>query len=65
MRKSPYMIGLLYLGMGIVFTVIAIQSKTENSWNFYTIILMLVATFDFGVSIRMFRLGKRIKKVKK
>ncbi|MFZ3591635.1 YdiK family protein [Bacillus sp. DJP31] len=65
MRTSPFIMGLLYLGMGIVFTVLAIQNKTETIWNFYTIVLILVATFDFGVSIRMFALSRKIKKAKK
>ncbi|WP_246946083.1 YdiK family protein [Bacillus pinisoli] len=65
MRTSPFLMGILYFGMGVIFIVLAIQSKTEDIWSFPTIILMLVATFDFGVSIRMFSLHKRIKQVKK
>jgi hypothetical protein len=65
MRTSPFLMGILYFGMGAIFTVLAIQSKTENIWSFPTIILMLVATFDFGVSLRMFALNKKIKQTKK
>jgi hypothetical protein len=57
--------GLLYFGMGVIFTVLAIQSKTEDLWSFPTILLMAVATFDFGVSFRMFALHQKLKQVKK
>jgi hypothetical protein len=65
MRTSPLIMGTLYFGMGVIFTVLAIQSKTEDLWSFPTILLMIVATFDFGVSIKMFSLTKKIKQVKK
>ncbi|WP_456276963.1 YdiK family protein [Bacillus sp. AK128] len=65
MRTSPFLMGILYFGMGIIFTVLAIQSKTEDIWSFPTILLIVVATFDFGVGIRMFALNKKIKQIKK
>jgi hypothetical protein len=65
MRTSPFFMGILYFAMGIVFTVLAIQSKTEDIWSFSTVILMIVATFDFGVGIRMMILAKAVKKLKK
>jgi hypothetical protein len=64
MRTSPFLMGILYFGMGTVFIVLAIQSKAEDIWSFPTIILMLVATFDFGVGIRMFLLHSRLKQAK-
>ncbi|MFD1738219.1 YdiK family protein [Bacillus salitolerans] len=62
--RSPFLMGLLYFGMGIIFVVLAIQSKTDNIWSFPTIILMVVATFDFGVGIRMMLIANKIKQTK-
>ncbi len=64
-RISPLVMGVIYFLMGILFTYLAIGSAKETVWNFSTIILMLVATFDFGVAIRMFLLHKKIKDVTK
>ena len=64
-RSSPFTMGVIYLIMGVLFTYLAIGSAQETVWNFSTILLVLVATFDFGVSIRMFLLGKKIKKMTK
>lgn len=65
MRTSPLFMAFLYLGMGILFTFIAVQSAEESIWNFITILLAFFATLDFVVSIRMFRLHSQIKKAKK
>jgi hypothetical protein len=64
-RSSPFTMGVIYLIMGVLFTYLAIGSAQETIWNFSTILLVLVATFDFGVAIRMFLLGKKIKKMTK
>ncbi|MFT4416889.1 YdiK family protein [Fredinandcohnia humi] len=64
-RTSPFVMGIIYTLMGILFTYIAIGSATETVWNFSTILLALVATFDFGVAIRMFSLHSKIKKMTK
>jgi len=62
-RTSPFIMGLIYFVMGVLFTVLAIGSVEETIWNFSTVLLMLVATFDFGVSIRLFLLNNKIKKM--
>ncbi|MFC4324322.1 YdiK family protein [Litchfieldia salsa] len=62
-RISPFVMGIIYLLMGLLFTYLAIGSVEETVWNFTTIIFVLVATFDFGVSIRMFLLHRKIKKM--
>ncbi|WP_099363766.1 YdiK family protein [Fredinandcohnia onubensis] len=64
-RTSPFVMGIIYALMGTLFTYIAINSATETVWNFSTILLALVATFDFGVAIRMFVLHSKIKKIAK
>ncbi len=62
-RTSPFAMGIIYALMGTLFIYIAISSATETIWNFSTILLALVATFDFGVAVRMFSLHFKIKKV--
>ncbi|MCT2536700.1 YdiK family protein [Aquibacillus koreensis] len=65
MRTSPLFMASLYLGMGVLFTYIAIGTAEETVWNFITILLAFFATLDFVVSFRLFRLHFRIKKAKK
>jgi hypothetical protein len=65
MRTSPTFMGLLYFSLGSLFTYLAIQSGEDNVWSFTTIILMMLATFDFAVSIRFFLLKKKIERIKK
>ncbi|AZB41400.1 DUF4305 domain-containing protein [Bacillus sp. FJAT-42376] len=62
MRARPGALAAFYFAMGILFTVIAVNSGSEGIWNFPTIVLMLIATFDFAVAIRMFRFGLKLKK---
>ncbi|WP_243292894.1 YdiK family protein [Bacillus sp. FJAT-47783] len=64
MRFNPNSMGLFYFAMGILFTYLAINSVEESIWTLPTIILMLLATFDFSVSIRMFAFSAKIKKGK-
>ena len=65
MRTSPLFMSFLYFLMGAVFTYIAVQSANESIWNFTTIILAVVATFDFAVAIRLVSLHFRVKNSKK
>ncbi len=59
MRTSPYTMALIYVAMGALFTYLAIQSAEETIWNFSTILLMIIATFDFSTAIR-FILFKKV-----
>lgn len=52
MRTSPYTMALIYVAMGALFTYLAIESAGETIWNFSTILLMIIATFDFSTAIR-------------
>ncbi|GGC97360.1 hypothetical protein GCM10007216_30170 [Thalassobacillus devorans] len=61
MRTSPLFMAFLYFIMGVVFTYIAAQSVDDTIWNFITIFLAILATFDFAVSIRLFNLHIRLK----
>ncbi len=62
MRTSPISMGIFYLSMGILFTYLAVNSSGEGLWSFPTILLMLIATFDLGVALRMFNLSFKVKK---
>ena len=53
---------LIYFVMGILFTYIAIQTVTDTIWNFSTIILAVIATLEFGVSIRLMVIYIRLKR---
>ncbi|MBU7595978.1 MULTISPECIES: YdiK family protein [Bacillaceae] len=63
MRTNPISMAVFYLIMGLLFIYLAINSAKEGIFTFPTILLMLIATFDIGVSIRMFRLSRKIKKM--
>ncbi|MFG6117184.1 YdiK family protein [Halobacillus sp. MO56] len=65
MRTSPLFMAFLYFIMGIVFTYIAAQTVEDTIWNFITIFLAILATFDFAVSIRLFNLHFRLKNTNK
>jgi hypothetical protein len=62
MRTNPVSMGIFYLTMGLLFTYLAINSAENGIFSFPTIILMIIATFDIGVAIRMFTLSRRLKK---
>lgn len=63
--RSPFFMSTIYFIMGAIFTYIAVQSVEETIWNFTTIILAVVATFDFAVGIRLFGLHVKIKNATK
>lgn len=64
MRISPLVSSILYFGLGVLFTYIAIQSVEETVFNFFTILLAFFATVDFVLAIRLLGLHFRIKKAK-
>nr|WP_249306340.1 DUF4305 domain-containing protein [Lederbergia citrea] len=55
----------VYLVLGVVFTVFAVQQVTMNDWNFFAYLLIILATFDFGASFRLFSLHLKLKKQQK
>ncbi|MRX72768.1 DUF4305 domain-containing protein [Bacillus lacus] len=61
MRTNPRTIALFYFAMGILFTYLAVRTGQNGLWSLPTILLLLVATFDFGVAIRMFALSRKTK----
>lgn len=53
---------LLYFGLGVLFTYMAINSITDSIWNITTILLLVVAALDFGVGFRYLRTSLANKK---
>ncbi|MFX3624048.1 MAG: YdiK family protein [Ectobacillus sp.] len=53
MRTSPLFMATLYFLLGCVFTYLAVTSVEETIWNFYTLLLIVMATFDFGLALRL------------
>lgn len=54
MRRSPLFSSLTYLILGILFTYFAINEVSQNGWGFFSYLLILLATFDFGSGLKMF-----------
>ncbi|ANB57063.1 hypothetical protein GFC29_3074 [Anoxybacillus sp. B7M1] len=65
MRISPLSTALFYFLMGALFTYLAIQSARGGIWNFSTVALMVLATLDFGVFLRLITLYIRIRNQQK
>jgi hypothetical protein len=53
----------LYLILGGIFTYLAVISVEDTIWNFYTLLLMVMATFDFGLAVRLILLHRRTKHI--
>jgi len=54
LKQSPLFSGIIYMLLGSLFTFFAIQNINEDGgWGFFTILLIILATFDFGSGIRM------------
>ncbi|WP_153124597.1 YdiK family protein [Peribacillus tepidiphilus] len=64
-RQSPLTTGIIYFILGILFTVFAVQNVSEDGWNFFSFLLIFLATLDFGSGIRMILLHFKIKAIHK
>jgi Domain of unknown function (DUF4305) len=53
MRRSPLFSGLIYFLLGGLFTYFAIDNVQKNGWGFFSYLLILLATFDFGSGVKM------------
>lgn len=45
-------LGFVYLGLGILFTLIAGYSGQDSGWSTLTIIYAIIAIIDFGAGVR-------------
>lgn len=65
LRQTPLFSGIVYLLLGVLFTFFAIQNINEDEgWGFFTILLIILATFDLGSGIRMILIHFHLKKQK-
>ncbi|MDN3019440.1 YdiK family protein [Paenibacillus sp. BSR1-1] len=53
MRRSPLISGLIYFLLGSLFTYFAVDDVQSNGWGFFSYLLVVLATFDFGSGIKM------------
>jgi uncharacterized membrane protein HdeD (DUF308 family) len=65
MRQSPLFSGIVYILLGSLFTYFAIQNVNETGWGFFTYLLVMLATFDFGSGIRMILFHFKLKQIQK
>lgn len=63
MRRSPLISGVIHMVLASLFTYFAIINVNDYGWDFFSYILILLATFDFGTGIRLVGLHFRIKKI--
>jgi hypothetical protein len=64
-KVSPFRMGMMYFTLGAIFTYLATKFATPTLWNFATIFLAIMATFDFVLAMRLFALQYKIKKLPK
>ncbi len=65
-RQSPLVTGLINLSLGAVFTVLAIYYISEDGgWNIWSILCVVLATFDVGNGIRLLMFNARLKRMQK
>jgi len=62
MRQSPLGSGILYLLLAALFTYFAIQNVQEGGWDFFSYLLVILATFDLGSGLKMIAFHFKIKK---
>jgi hypothetical protein len=53
---------IFYLILGFLFVFIAVQTAGDTIWNFTTILLALIATFDIGIGVRLLIMHFKLKK---
>lgn len=54
--------GLFYILLGFLFTYLAVISGDDTIWGIRTLLPAIIATFDFGIGIRLLRIHFHIKK---
>jgi hypothetical protein len=53
MRRSPLFSAFIYILLGFLFTYFAIEDVSQNGWGFFSYLLVLLATFDFGSGVKI------------
>lgn len=62
MKFSPKIGAIIYFVMGILFSYVATKTAGETIWNVPTVLLMIFATFEFGIAIRLTSIHFHLKK---
>ncbi|MFP7299935.1 YdiK family protein [Neobacillus niacini] len=62
MKRSPMFSGIIYIILGCLFTYFAVEDVAQNGWGFFSYLLVILATFDFGSGIRIIFFYNRYKK---
>ena len=52
MSGSPKFMGIIYLGIGFMFTYLAIFNVSTVGWNTWTFVYIAIAAIDIFVGIR-------------
>lgn len=65
MKQSPLFSGIVYILLGSLFTYFAVQNVNDSGWGFFSYLLVLLATFDFGSGIRMIMFHFKLKNIQK
>lgn len=55
--NRPIIQGLLYIILGVVFVIFAIQQVDDSGWNFLAYIIMAMAAIDFVTGARFILMG--------
>jgi hypothetical protein len=59
--KSSLFWAFMYLFMAVAFVYLAIQQKGRTGeWDLWTIALMAIATYDFFIAIKYFRMKRKV-----
>ena len=53
MRRSPLFSGIIYFLLGSLFTYFAINDVNSGGWGYFSFLLVLLATFDFGSGLKL------------
>lgn len=63
MRRTPLISGVIHIILACLFTYFAIDNVNEYGWDFFSYVLVLLATFDFGTGLRLVALHFKLKKI--
>lgn len=64
-RVSPLRSAIFYFIMGIIFIYFAFQTIDETVFNPLTILLVILATLEFGIGIRFLQFHIKLKQQQK
>jgi len=53
MRRTPLFSGLIYMILGGIFVVLATNDVQSRGWDFFSYLLVILATIDLGSGIKM------------